>query len=191
VFLTLGPGMAAGLILNGQLYGGAADMAGEVGHIRLAAWGPAGCGKPGSFEGFCSGAGIARLARAMVEAEHQRGRRPALCPRPEDLPALTAELVGRAAQGGDPLALRVFDEVARRLGQGLAILIDTLNPEAVVIGSIYGRQLALLEAGVAEVLREECLPQTLAACRVVPAGLGEAVGDYAALAVARELLRDT
>lgn len=189
VFLTFGTGMGAGLILNGQLYSGACGMAGEVGHIRLAAWGPAGCGKPGSFEGFCSGAGIARLARDAVEAEHQRGRRPALCPTPAELPALTAERVGRAAQAGDPLALRVFDEVARRLGQGLAILIDTLNPEAVVIGSIYGRQLALLEAGVARVLREECLPQTLAACRVVPAGLGEAVGDYAAIAVARELLR--
>lgn len=185
VFLTFGTGMGAGLILNGQLYSGACDMAGEVGHIRLSAWGPAGCGKPGSFEGFCSGAGIARLARDSVEAELQRGRRPALCPRAEDLPNLTAEAVGRAAQSGDPLALGIFELVARRLGQGLAILIDLLNPERVVIGSIYGRQLALLEAGVARVLRDECLPQSLAACQVTPAGLGEAVGDYAALAVAK------
>lgn len=188
VFLTFGTGMGAGLILDGRLYTGASDMAGEVGHVRLAGWGPAGYGKPGSFEGFCSGGGIARLARGLVEAELQLGRRPALCPRPEALPALTAERVGRAAQAGDPLALRVFELVARRLGQGLAILIDVLNPEAVVIGSIYGRQLALLEAAVAAVLAEECLPRALAACRVVPAGLGEAVGDYAALAVAQGLV---
>lgn len=189
VFLTFGTGMGAGLILDGRLYQGAGDMAGEVGHIRLAEWGPPGYGKPGSFEGFCSGAGIARLARAMVEAELQLGRRPALCPRPEDLPALTAEIIGAAARAGDPLARAVFDAVAHRLGQGLAILVDLLNPELIVIGSIYGRQLALLEATVARVLREECLPQSLAACRVVPAGLGEAVGDYAALAVAHELHR--
>ncbi|NTU83096.1 MAG: ROK family protein, partial [Chloroflexales bacterium] len=99
-----------------------------------------------------------------------------------------AEAVGAAARAGDPLALAVFATVARRLGQGLAILIDILNPQRIVIGSIYGRQLALLEAEVARVLREECLPQALAACQVVPAGLGEAVGDYAALAVAQRLL---
>ncbi len=189
VFLTFGTGMGAGLILDGRLYTGASDMAGEVGHVRLAEWGPVGYGKPGSFEGFCSGAGIARLARALVEAELQLGRRPALCPSAEGLPGLTAEQVGRAAAGGDPLALRVFEHVARRLGQGLAILIDILNPERIVIGSIYGRQLALLEAAVARVLAEECLPQSLAACSITPAGLGEAVGDYAALAVAQDLLR--
>lgn len=189
VFLTFGTGMGAGLVLNGRLYSGASDMAGEVGHIRLAQWGPAGCGKPGSFEGFCSGTGIARLARDAVEAEHQGGKRPAICPRPEDLPALTAERVGQAAQAGDPLALAVFELVARKLGEGLAIIVDLLNPERIVIGSIYGRQLALLEEGVARVLAAECLPQTLAACSITPAGLGEAVGDYGALAVANELLR--
>lgn len=188
VFLTFGTGMGAGLILDGRLYAGASDMAGEVGHVRLAEHGPAGYGKLGSFEGFCSGAGIAQLARRHVEAELQLGRRPALCARPEDLPALTAEAVARAARSGDPLALRVFEVVARKLGQGLAILIDTLNPERVVIGSIFGRQRELLEPLMLRVLAEECLPQSLAVCRVVPAGLGEQVGDYAALAVARGLL---
>lgn len=188
VFLTFGTGMGAGLILDGRLYAGASDMAGEVGHVRLAAHGPPGYGKLGSFEGFCSGAGIARLARGLVEAELQLGRSPALCPRPEGLGALTAEAVALAARAGDPLALRVFEEVARKLGQGLAILIDVLNPERVVIGSIFGRQRELLEPLMQRVLADECLPQSLAACRVVPAGLGEQVGDYAALAVARGLL---
>ena len=66
VFLTFGTGMGAGLILNGQLYCGASDMAGEVGHIRIADNGPVGFGKIGSFEGFCSGSGIAQLAKAMA-----------------------------------------------------------------------------------------------------------------------------
>jgi glucokinase len=184
VFLTFGTGMGAGLILDGRLYVGASDMAGEVGHVRLAAHGPAGYGKLGSFEGFCSGGGIARLARGYVEAELQLGRQPALCPRAEELPALSAEAVALAARAGDPLALRVFDEVARRLGQGLALLIDVLNPERVVIGSIFARQRELLEPAMLRVLAAECLPQALAACAVVPAQLGEQVGDYAALAVA-------
>ncbi|GAB3932006.1 hypothetical protein GCM10028827_29820 [Mucilaginibacter myungsuensis] len=62
MFLTFGTGMGAGLILNGQLYSGISDLAGEVGHIRLADMGPVGFGKAGSFEGFCSGGGIAQLA---------------------------------------------------------------------------------------------------------------------------------
>ena len=55
IFLTFGTGMGAGLILNGQLYSGISDLAGEVGHIRLSDNGPVGFGKTGSFEGFCSG----------------------------------------------------------------------------------------------------------------------------------------
>ena len=53
--------MGAGLILNGELYTGACDMAGEIGHVRIANYGPVGYGKEGSFEGFCSGGGIAQL----------------------------------------------------------------------------------------------------------------------------------
>lgn len=184
IFLTFGTGMGAGLILNGQLYSGASDLAGEVGHVRLADWGPPGYGKPGSFEGFCSGGGIARLARQYVEAEFQMGRRPPLCPDPNGLAALTAESVGAAAQQGDPLALRVYEQAAIRLGQGLAILIDLLNPERVIIGSIYTRRQALIEPIMRRVLAEECLPQSLAACRILPGALGEQLGDFAALAVA-------
>lgn len=55
IFLTFGSGLGAGLILDGRLYSGASNMAGEVGHIRLSEFGPVGYGKTGSFEGFCSG----------------------------------------------------------------------------------------------------------------------------------------
>ena len=188
IFLTFGTGMGAGLILDGRLYAGASDMAGEVGHVRLSEWGPPGYGKLGSFEGFCSGSGIAQLARRAVEAELQLGRRPALCPTIEELPSLTAEKVGNAAQSGDLLALRVYETVAEKLGQGLALLIDILNPERIVIGSIYGRQQTLLEPIVQRILRQECLPHALDVCRIVPAGLGEQVGDFAGLAVAQQAL---
>lgn len=188
IFLTFGTGMGAGLILNGQLYVGASDMAGEVGHMRIAEWGPVGYGKLGSFEGFCSGGGIAQLARQMAAAELQMGRRPALCPSLEALAELSAERVGVAAQAGDPLALSIYATVARRLGQGLAVLIDVLNPERLVIGSIYARQQGLIEPELRRVLAEECLPHALAAVQIVPAGLGEQVGDFAALAVAEHAL---
>ena len=66
IFLTFGTGIGAGLILNGRLYSGASGMAGEIGHIRMEKTGPLGYGKKGSLEGFCSGGGIAMLAKVKV-----------------------------------------------------------------------------------------------------------------------------
>lgn len=191
VFLTFGTGMGAGLILGGRLHSGATDAAGEVGHIRLADDGPVGFHKSGSFEGFCSGGGIAQMARARAAEALGAGHAPSFCPTPDDLEAVTAETVGWAAGAGDALALAVYRTVGERLGQGLALLVDVLNPERIVIGSIYGRQQRLLEPVVMEVLRREALGPSLAACQIVPAGLGERVGDFAALAVARQALADS
>ena len=184
LFLTFGTGMGAGLILGGRLHVGATDAAGEVGHIRLADDGPVGFGKAGSFEGFCSGGGIAQLARARARASIESGSAPSFCQEAKAIENITAASVGAAARKGDPLALSIYDHVAERLGQGLAILIDVLNPERIVIGSIYGRQRELLEPTMLRVLEEEALPASFAACQIVPAGLGENVGDFAALAVA-------
>ncbi|MBP1993998.1 ROK family protein [Paenibacillus eucommiae] len=184
IFLTFGTGMGAGLILDGRLYAGTNDMAGEVGHMRMEEDGPTGYGKPGSFEGFCSGGGIAQLARSMAEKSLRAGDSPLFCPVYEDLAKVTAQKVGEAAQQGDALAIEVLHITARQLGRGLAILIDVLNPERIVIGSIYGRQLAFLEPIVKQVLLEETLPHSLSVCTVVPAGLGESVGDLASLSVA-------
>ena len=184
IFLTFGTGMGAGLVLDGRIYTGASDMAGEVGHVRLAEDGPLGYGKRGSFEGFCSGGGIARLAQQRALENIQAGHAPAFCPTLADLDSVTAATVGQAAQIGDPLALEIFETVGHYLGRGLAMLVDVLNPERIIVGSIYKRQQALLEPVALRVLREEAHPHALAACEVVPAGLGERVGDYAGLAVA-------
>ncbi len=189
IFLTFGTGMGAGLILNGQLYSGTNDMAGEVGHVRIDDDGPVGYGKAGSFEGFCSGGGIAKLARSMAEQRIAAGKPPMFCPTVHDLDAITAKKVGEAAQHGDPLALELFEIVGRKLGRGLAMLVDILNPERIVIGSIYGRQSSLLEPIVLAELRKEALPLALDVCRIVPAGLEENVGDLAGLSVALNALQ--
>lgn len=168
IFLTFGTGMGAGLILNGSLFRGACDLAGEVGHVRLADDGPACYGKAGSFEGLCSGAGIARLATAIPSFGDET----------------TAADVFNAARQGELAAVGLVDSVARNLGLGLSMLVDLLNPEMIVLGSIFVRQEALLRPAMEEVLRREALPLSKAACRIVPAQLTEQVGDYAALAVA-------
>ena len=184
VFLTFGTGLGAGLILNGKLYNGANDMAGEVGHIRLDHWGPVGYGKAGSFEGFCSGGGIAQLAKTKVLEKLQMGIKPDLCPDMQCLDQLTAKSVAIAAKNGDKLAREIYADCGRYLGFGLSILIDILNPEIIVIGSIFERSGDLMNEQMEQVLRKETLALSRNACRIVPAKLGNSIGDYAALSVA-------
>lgn len=190
VFLTFGTGMGAGLILNGQLYSGTTDMAGEVGHVRLENEGPFDYGKTGTFSGFCSGGSIPRMAAPIIEEEIRSGRPPAFCPTLDRIAQVTTEEIGLAAQGGDPLALRIFDIVARKLGQGISMLIDILNPERVVIGSIYVRQQKLIQPAMLEVVRKETLRNSLDVCQIVPSSLGEQIGDYASLSVAWQALEE-
>lgn len=184
VFLTCGTGLGAGLILNGQLYNGANDMAGEVGHIRLEANGPVGYGKAGSFEGFCSGNGIAQLARIKVMEQLQMGIRPAFCPDMESLESLTAKSVANAARQGDPLAKEIYAISGHYLGLGLSILIDILNPEIVVIGSVYERSGDLMNEEMLKAMEKEALCVARKVCKVVPAKLGNSIGDYATMSVA-------
>jgi len=182
-FLTFGTGLGAGLILDGRLYSGICDSAGECGHIRLAPVGPVGFGKAGSFEGFCSGNGIAQLAAMRAREQLQMGRKVAWCSSSEAPGTLNAKIVGDAAEAGDPLALAVYEECGAWLGRGLAVLIDILNPELIVIGSIFARSESLLRPAMERSIAAEALPEAAARCRVVPAQLGEAIGDYAALSL--------
>ncbi len=184
-FLTFGTGLGAGLILDGRLYCGANDNAGEVGHIRLGRFGPVGYGKRGSFEGFCSGAGIAKIAKDKVLEQLQMGKHPTLCPDADKLDSLNAKTVADAADAGDKLALEIYAESGRMLGFGLSVIIDILNPQRIIIGGIFTRSRNLLWRHAVEVLEREALPSALSACEIVPAELGEFIGDYAALSVAK------
>ena len=184
VFLTFGTGLGAGLILDGKLYTGTKGMAGEVGHIRLADFGPVGYGKAGSLEGFCSGGGIAQLAQLKALECFQLGESCTFCPDIAHLRDISAKTVAEAAFAGDKTALEVFATCGRFLGRGLSVLIDILAPEIIVLGSVYERSRALLVEEMQKALAKEALPRSLESCRVAAAGLGDEIGDYAALAVA-------
>ena len=179
-FLTFGTGLGAGLILNGKLYSGTNGMAGECGHIRLADDGPCGYGKNGSFEGFCSGGGIAQIGRRYAQNHLPLP----WCKSAEDLPLITAKTIADAANAGDPDAIAVYAESGRKLGYGLAILIDLLNLEKIVIGSVFQRSENLLRPEMEKVLQTEALPHSLKVCQILPAKLGDEIGDFAALSVA-------
>jgi glucokinase len=184
IFLTFGTGMGAGLILDGKLYSGISDLAGEVGHMRLTDMGPVGFGKAGSFEGYCSGGGIAQLGQIMAREKLQVGLKVSFCETLEDLKNITAKSIADAAFNGDEVAIEVYRTCAQYLGKALALLIDILNPELIVLGSIYGRARALLEPIMLDVIKKEALTDSFDACKIVPAGLSENIGDIAALSLA-------
>ena len=160
IFLTFGTGIGAGLILNGRLYSGACGMAGEIGHVSLYEDGHIGYNKRGSVEGYCSGGGIAQYGKG------------------------SARELGVRAEAGDAEAVSIYERVGSDLGKALAILVDILNPEAVVIGSIYVRSREFIEPSMRHSLEKYALAQSVRAVRIVPAALGESLGDCAALCVA-------
>lgn len=184
VFMTFGTGLGAGLILDGKLYEGTNGNAGELGHVRLAPDGPEGYGKRGSFEGFCSGGGIAKLGYNMAQEAVKRGERPLYYPEGAMQEDITARAIAEAARLGDKTAIEVYKTSGKRLGEGLSIIIDILNPEAIVIGSIFTRSHDLLWESAKEVIDKEALTISSDCCRVLKAELGEQIGDYAAIATA-------
>jgi glucokinase len=156
VFLTCSTGMGGGLILDGRLYRGRRDLAGEVGHLRLTDSGPKLYDKTGSFEAWSSGAGLAL----------QTGR--------------SVEELARDARAGDSVALEAIRNAGEMLGRGIAILCDILNPELVVCGTL-AVHLGDLYLGPA---RRVVAAEALDPCPIVPAQLTEDLPERAALAVA-------
>lgn len=184
IFLTMGTGLGAGIIADGRLLRGAAGQAGEIGHVRLSAEGPVGYRKAGSVEGWASGGGMAQVAAEETRAALRRGEGTLLAARLAASGSLTARDVAEAAQAGDAVAARILAATGTRLGEAMAILVDLLNPEKIVVGGLAMRLGETLLAPARLALAREALPGSARICRVAPAALGESIGDVAAVCVA-------
>lgn len=170
IFLTFGTGLGAGLIIHGQILRGASDTAGEVGHWRLSDQGPLCYGKRGSWESFASGTGLVLLATKMFPSRWNENT---------PIRELVADMLS-----DDRDALSVADVVGRRMGQGLALLIDSLNPQVIVLGSLAVILGERILGPARDVIADEALPQAAAACEVVASVLGDQIGDVSSLMAA-------
>lgn len=184
VFLTFGTGFGAGLILGGKLYSGTNDNAGEIGHVRLTERGPVGYGKAGSCEGYCSGSGMARLAKIMSENKKYQSSYREYLSSIGDETEISAKTLAENARKGNEFCLAVYKKSGKMLGRSLAVLVDVLNPERIVIGGIFMRASDLLLPPCEKVLKKESLCYAYEKVQILPAGLGESIGDFAAVAVA-------
>jgi glucokinase len=180
VGLTIGTGIGGGLILDGKLYHGASDVAGEVGHTTLDSTGRrCKCGNYGCLEAYASGPATADRAREALAGGvdslliRMVGGR---------LDELTAQHVYDASKQGDEVAREVVRETARFLGTGIANLLNIFNPNVVVLaGGVAQAGDELFEPVRAEVRRRAFKP-AVDACRIVPGALGGAAGVVGAVA---------
>lgn len=170
IFLTFGTGIGAGFIVNGRILRGATDTAGEIGHWRLAEDGPLAFGKRGCWESFASGAGLIHLAAHMHPARWSAN-------------TPIRDLV-EAILDDDPQALEVAAQAGHWMGRGLSLLIDALNPQVIVFGSLGVVLGERIFAPARKVIEKEALPQAAAACELIPSVLGNRIGDIASLMAA-------
>ncbi len=180
VGLTIGTGIGGGLILNGQLYHGASDVAGEVGHATIDSNGRrCKCGNYGCLEAYASGPAIADRAREALSIYGQSALREMVSDR---LEMITAATVYDAAHQGDAVARDVVRDTARFLGTGIANLVNIFNPDTVVIaGGVTQAGEALFEPLRGEV-RNRAFAPAVSACRIVPGTLSGTAGVVGAVA---------
>lgn len=181
VGLTIGTGVGGGIVLGGEIYHGASDVAGEIGHMTIEANGRrCKCGNDGCLEAYASGPAIAARAVEGIES----GAETAL---PQyvagDLSRLTAQVVYEAAHDGDAYALETVRDTAKLLGAGVANIVNIFNPEVVVIcGGVTLAGEKLFGPLRSEVQRRAFKP-AWEVCRILPGTLTGTAGVYGAAAV--------
>lgn len=176
--ITIGTGIGGGLILDGRLYHGASDVAGEIGHTTIDTEGRrCKCGNYGCLEAYASGPNIAIRAIEEIEAGAV-SRLPSYVG--GDLRQITAQTVYLAAQEGDELALEVVNDTAKFLGVGIGNLLNVFNPEVVVVcGGVTLAGDHLFVPLRREAARRAFKPAVMA-CRIVPGELEGTAGVYGA-----------
>ncbi len=183
LYMTMSTGIGGGIVLDGQVYHGANDSAGEVGHQILLPDGPlCGCGKRGCLEALCSGPAIARRAQAAVRNE-KASATTLLDLAGGHIESVRSEHVLEAARQGDALALRLVEETAYYMGWGIANLVNILNPDIVLLGTIAIAAGDLLLNPIRKTVSEFAMTRPAEAVKIAPAQLGEALGDLAAVAL--------
>jgi glucokinase len=188
VGLTIGTGIGGGLILDGRLFHGASDVAGEIGHTTIDSTGRrCKCGNYGCLEAYASGPAIAERAREALAG----GEPSTLLELVDgDLSRITAQLVYEASKQDDDVARQVVRETANFLGAGVANLLNIFNPDVVVIaGGVTQAGEPLFEPLRAEVRRRAFRP-AVEACRIVPGTLKGSAGVVGAVATFKQQVLD-
>ncbi len=178
--MTIGTGIGGGLILDGKLYHGSSDAAGEIGHTTIDSTGRrCKCGNYGCLEAYASGPAIAERAREQLQVDGDSILHAIV---DGDIARITAQTVFEASKRGDPIAIEVVRDTAHFIGVGIANLINVFNPDTVVIaGGVTQAGDQLFDPMRAEV-RRRAFKSAVDACRIVPGALPLSAGVVGAIA---------
>ena len=184
ILVTIGTGIGGGIIINDRLYTGASGSAGEIGHTTIDVNGPkCSCGNTGCWEMLASGRAMAREAKGRISG----GEKSILTEMVKgEIEEITTEKIGLAAQKGDPLALEVISRAATYIGIGMVNLVNTFNPEMIIVGGGVAKMGDLLLNPARQVVRERAFQLSAQAVRIVPAQLGDDAGVLGAAIFARQ-----
>jgi glucokinase len=181
VGITIGTGIGGGLILNGELYHGSSDVAGEIGHTTIDVNGRhCKCGNYGCLEAYASGPAIATRAREALVREDTASLLPAMVD--GQLDKITAEVVYDAAKKGDGLANEIVRDTARYLGAGIATLLNVVNPDVIVIAGGVTRAGEALFGPLRTEAKRRAFSAAVKAARLVPGELPGTAGVVGAVA---------
>jgi glucokinase len=186
LFITVSSGVGGGIIIDGDLYRGVSGGAGEVGHIVLNEDGPpCGCGRRGCLEVYTSGLAIAREGSEIAAREPDSR----LARIAAESPPLTAEAIHRAADEGDEAARDIIARAGRRLGEGIASLINVLNPELIVLGGSLIKMGDIYLGPAREAAASEAFPQHWRDVRIVEVALGDESPALGAASLAADAVK--
>lgn len=167
-YIKVGIGIGAGLLLDGQIYGGITGSAGEIGHITINENGPeCQCGNRGCLEAMAGGQAIANRAIEAV----RKGQRTLLTEK-SPVETITHQDVIAAARRGDLLSQQIVTEAGSHLGTAIASLVNLFNPSMVVIGGGVAQIGDLLLEPIRRAVQQRSLRVASRAVRISAALLG-------------------
>ena len=184
VYLTMSTGMGAGILFRGQVIQGRTDTAGEVGHFVLDPNGPTCvCGHKGCFEAFCGGAAVACLLRKEMK---KKGCSDSLILQEAkgDVETIDMKCLLSAVRKKDPFACRFWDQYIERFSQGVGMIIQFFNPDALILGTIAVHHQDLVIPPLKSALPDYAWKTPIESCCIEPTRLGKDLGLLGALSVA-------
>lgn len=187
-YIRVGISIGAGIIIRGELYGGAHEGAGEFGHTIAVEHGlRCRCGSKGCLETVGSAVAIARRAKERIDAGEETLIRELVGDDPKRLIATT---VIEAANAGDQAAMEILGEAGRYLGLSIGSMINMLNPAMVIVGGGTIRAGEHLMTPLRKAALERALPGLRERVKILPTALGEDAGPLGGAAlVIEELFR--
>lgn len=178
VYMTVSTGIGGGAILDGKIYRGRTTNALEVGHTTIDPFSSirCNCGNLGCLEAFSSGTSIAKRAKEAVLTNVDTSLK--------QYETLTSYEVFKEAENGDKVSIAIRDSALTYLGVGVTNVINTFDPDMVVIGGGVSKAGEVIFDKVKEVVNERGLKTITAGCQIVPAKLGTDAGVVGAVALA-------